>query len=157
MEVVLGLKSYPVSRNKAKKLMKEDGVSVKRRKKFKVTTDSNHAKLLFDNILDCDFAPKASDQVYVQDITYIWTQEGWRYLANVIDLYSRRVVGWSMGSRMTAQLACDALRMAIWQRRTKAGLIVHSDRGSQYASHAYRHLFRSQIVFSMMFGVDTLG
>ena len=109
--------SYPVSRNKAKKLMKEAGVLVKRRKKFKVTTDSNHVKPLFDNILDRDFAPKSSDQAYVQDITYIWTQEGWLYLATVIDLYSRRVVGWSMGSRMTAQLVCDALRMAIWQRR----------------------------------------
>jgi len=143
MKVALGLMSYPVSRNKAKKLMKEAGVLVKRRKKFKVTTDSNHAKPLFDNILDRDFAPKASDQAYVQDITYIWTQEGWLYLATVIDLYSRRVVGWSMGSRMTAQLVCDALRMVIWQRRPKAGLIVHSDRGSQYASNAYRRLLKA--------------
>jgi transposase InsO family protein len=71
------------------------------------------------------------------------TQEGWLYLATVIDLYSRRVVGWSMGSRMTAQLVCDALRMAIWQRRPKAGLIVHSDRGSQYASNAYRRLLKA--------------
>ena len=117
MKVALGLMSYPVSRNKAKKPMKEAGALVKRRKKFKVTTDSNHAKPLFDNILDRDFAPKAPDQAYVQDITYIWTQEGWLYLATVIDLYSRRVVGWSMGSRMTAQLVCDALRMAIWRRR----------------------------------------
>ena len=88
-------------------------------------------------------SPKASDQFYVQDITYIWTQEGWLYLATVIDLYSRRVVGWSMGSRMTAHLVCDALRMAIWQRRPKAGLIVHSDRGSQYASPAYRRLLKT--------------
>jgi len=88
-------------------------------------------------------SPKASDQAYVQDITYIWTQEGWLYLATVIDLYSGHVVGWSMGSRMTAQLVCDALRMAIWQRRPKAGLIVHSDRGSQYASHAYRRLLKA--------------
>ena len=88
-------------------------------------------------------SPKASDQAYVQDITYIWTQEGWLYLATVIDLYSRRVVGWSMGSRMTAQLVCDALRMAIWQRRPKAGLIVHSDRGSQYASNACRRLLKA--------------
>jgi len=144
MKVALGLMSYPVSRNKAKKLMKEAGVLVKRRKKFKVTTDSNHAKPLFDNILNRDFSPKGPDQAYVQDITYIWTQEGWLYLATVIDLYSRRVVGWSMGSRMTAQLVCDALKMAIWQRRPTAGLIVHSDRGSQYASNLYRRLLKAQ-------------
>ena len=119
------------------------GVLVKRRKKFKVTTDSNHVKPLFDNVLDRDFAPNGSDQAYVQDITYIWTQEGWLYLATVIDLYSRRIVGWSMGSRMTAQLVCDALTMAIWQRQPKAGLIVHSDGGSQYASKAYRRLLKA--------------
>ena len=123
--------------------MKEAGVLVKRRKKFKVTTDSNHAKPLFDNVLDRDFASDVPDQAYVQDITYIQTQEGWLYLATVIDLYSRRVVGWSMGSRMTAQLVCDALIMAIWQRQPKVGLIVHSDRGSQYASKAYHRLLKA--------------
>ena len=143
MKFALEIMSYPVSRNKAKKLMKEAGVLVKRRNEFKVTTDSNHAKPLFDNILNRDFAPKGPNQAYVQDITYIWTEEGCLYLATGIDLYSRRVVGWSMGSRMTAQLVCDALRMAIWQRRPKAGLIVHSDRGSQYASHAYRRLLKA--------------
>lgn len=143
MKAALDAMDYPVSRNKAKKLMREAGVLVKRRKKFKVTTDSNHAKPLFDNVLDRDFAPSGQNQTYVQDITYIWTQEGWLYLATVIDLYSRRVVGWSMGSRMTAQLVCDALTMAIWQRQPKAGLIVHSDRGSQYASKAYRRLLKA--------------
>ena len=123
--------------------MKEAVLLLKRRKKFKVTTDSNHAKPLFDNIIDQDFGLKVSDQAYVQDITYIWTQEGWLYLATVIDLYSWRVVGWSMESRMTAQLVCDALRMAIWQRWPKAGLIVHSDCGSQYASNAYRRLLKA--------------
>jgi putative transposase len=83
------------------------------------------------------------DQVYVSDITYIWTQEGWLYLAVVIDLFSRRVVGWSMGSRMKAKLICDALEMAIWQRKPAAGLIVHSDRGSQYASKVYRQLLKT--------------
>ena len=139
-----------MSLNKAKKLMKEAGLLVKRRKKFKVTTDSNHAKPLFDNILNRDFAPKGADQAYVQDITYVRTQEGWLYLATVIDLYSRRVVGWSMGSRMTAQLVCDALRMAIWQRRPKVGLIVHSDRGLQYASNAYRRLLKGHDIVGSM-------
>jgi putative transposase len=110
MKFALGIMSYPVSLNKAKKLMKEAGILVKRRKKFKVMADSNHAKPLFDNILNLDFALKGPDQVYVQDITYIWTQKGWLYLATVIDLYTRRVGGWSMGSRMTAQLVYDALK-----------------------------------------------
>ena len=92
----------------------------------------------------------SDNQAYVQDITYIWKQAGWLYLAIVIDIYSRRVVGWSMGSRMTAQLVCDALKMAIWQRRPDAGLIVHSDRGSQYASKAYRRLLKAHGLIGSM-------
>ncbi|MFT5691298.1 MAG: putative transposase [Oceanicoccus sp.] len=84
------------------------------------------------------------DQAYVGDITYLWTQEGWLYLAVVIDLFSRKVVGWSIGSRMEAQLACDVLRMAMWQRRPAAGLIVHSDRGLQYASKEYLRLLKAR-------------
>ena len=80
------------------------------------------------------------DQVYGADITYIWTQEGWLYLAVVIDLYSRKIVGWSMSARRKARRVCDALEMAIWQRRPNAGLIHHSDQGSQYASTAFRNL-----------------
>jgi transposase InsO family protein len=157
MKVALGVMSYPVSRNKAKKLMKEVGVLVKCRNKFKVTTDSNHAKLLFDNILNWDFAPKGPDQAYVQDITYIWTQEDWLYLATLIDLYSWLVVGWSMGSRMTAQLVCDALKMGIWQRRPKTGLIVHSDCGSQYASNKYRRLLKAHDFVGSMSRKKLLG
>ena len=143
MKHALNALSYPVSRNKARKLMKEAGVQVKHRKKYKVTTNSNHKQPVFDNVLDRQFDVQKPDQVYVGDITYLWTQEGWLYLAVVIDLYSRKVVGWSMGSRMKAQLVCDALRMAIWQRRPGAGLIVHSDRGSQYASKDYRRLLKA--------------
>ena len=93
---------------------------------------------MFDNLVQREFEVAEIDQVYVADITYIWTQEGWLYLAVVIDLCSRKIVGWSMGSRMKAQLVCDALRMAIWQRRPETGLIHHSDRGSQYASKSFR-------------------
>ena len=131
---------YPVSRQKARKLMNEADVWVKYRKKYKVTTDSNHNKPLFDNLVKRQFDVDSPDQVYVGDITYIWTRDGWLYLAVVIDLYSRKVVGWSMSSRMKAQLVVDALRMAIWQRKPKDGLIMHTDRGSQYASHQYRNL-----------------
>ena len=116
--------------------MEEAEAQVRHKKKFKVTTNSNHNLPLFENLLERQFDVDQPDQVYASDITYIWTQEGWLYLAVVIDLYSRKVVGWSMSSRMTAQLVCDALMMAIWLRRPKAGLIHHSDRGSQYASRS---------------------
>ena len=88
------------------------------------------------------FKVEQPDRAYVSDITYIWTQEGWLYLAVVIDLYSRKVVGWSMSSRMKASLVCDALQMAIWQRQPKPGLIHHSDRGSQYASKTFKKLLK---------------
>jgi len=140
MKKALNALSYPVSRQKARKLMKEANVKVLRRRKFKNTTNSNHQLPVFDNLLKRDFDVQQPDQVYAADITYIWTQEGWLYLAVVIDLCSRKVVGWSMGSRMKAQLVCDALTMAVWNRRPKAGLIHHSDRGSQYASHAFKKL-----------------
>jgi putative transposase len=134
---------YPVNRNKARKLMREASVQVRHRKKFKVTTNSNHKQPVFDNVLARQFDVAQTDQVYASDITYIWTQEGWLYLAVVIDLCSRKVVGWSMSSRVTAQLVCDALTMAIWQRRPTVGLIHHSDRGSQYASKLFRRLLKA--------------
>ena len=123
--------------------MREAGVQVCHRKKFKVTTDSNHKYPVFPNLVHRQFALPQLDQVYASDVTYIWTQEGWLYLAVVMDLCSRKIVGWSMSSQMKAQLVCDALTMAIWQRRAKAGLIHHSDRGSQYASKAVRRLLKA--------------
>jgi len=142
MKKALNALGFPISRNKARKLMKEAGVQVRHRRKYKVTTNSNHKQPVFDNLVQRQFDASEADKVYVADITYIWTQEGWLYLAVVIDLYSRKVVGWSMGSRMKAQLVCDALTMAIWQRKPKTGLIHHSDRGSQYASKAFRKLLK---------------
>ena len=97
------------------------------RKKYKVTTNSNHKKPVFDNVLNRQFDVLQPDTAYASEITYLWTQEGWLYLAVVIDLFSRKVVGWTMSSRMKAGLVCDALEMAIWQRRPGKGLIVHSD------------------------------
>ncbi len=143
MKAALNVLGFPVSRNKARKLMLEAEVQVRHRKKFKVTTNSNHKHGVFDNLLERQFDVAQPDQAYVADITYIWTQEGWLYLAVVIDLYSRKLVGWSMSSRMKAQLVCDALTMAIWQRRPKAGLIHHSDRGSQYAGKDFRCLLKA--------------
>lgn len=131
---------FPVGRNKTRRLMKEANIFVRYRKKYKVTTNSKHGKPVFENILNRQFKVMEPNKAWVSDITYLWTQEGWLYLAVVIDLFSRKVVGWSMSPRMKTSLVCDALRMAIWQRRPKPGLIVHSDRGSQYASHSYRQL-----------------
>jgi transposase InsO family protein len=134
--------SFPVSRRKAAQLMKEANVWVRYKKKYKATTNSEHNKPVYANELEQNFDVQQPNQAWVQDITYIWTSEGWLYLAIVIDLYSRKVVGWSMGTRMKAQLVCDALTMAMWQRKPKAGLIVHSDQGVQYASHQYRRILR---------------
>ena len=139
---VLNALSFPVSRSKAGKLMKEAGVWVRYKKKYKVTTNSDHNKPVFENVLAQNFDVTEPNHAWSQDISYVWTSEGWLYLAVVIDLYSRKVVGWSMGSRMKAQLVCDALKMAVWQRQPKAGLIVHSDQGVQYTSKEYRRLLK---------------
>lgn len=138
MKRALNALGFPLCRQRARTLMAVAGVQVRHRKKYKATTNSNHKQPVFNNVLDRQFSVAKPDQVYAGDITYIWTQEGWLYLAVVIDLYSRKVVGWSMSSRMKSRLVCDALTMAIWNRRPGAGLICHSDRGSQYASKQYR-------------------
>jgi len=113
IKAVLNALSFPISRWKVAKLMKEANVWVRYKKKYKVTTNSDHNKPLYKNELKQNFTTEQANQAFVGDITYIWTAEGWLYLAVVIDLYSRKVVGWSMGSRMKAQLVCDALTMAI--------------------------------------------
>ncbi len=131
MKRALNALGYRVSRWKGRRLMQEAGIQVRHRKKYKVTTDSNHPLPVFENRLNRQFTVARPDQVYVSDITYIWTQKGWLYLAVVIDLFSRKVVGWSMSSRMKASLVCDALRMAIRLRRPPPGLIVqHDSRGA---------------------------
>ena len=129
IQKVLNALNFPVSRHKTAQLMKEANLWVRYKKKYKVTTNSDHNKPIYPNVLEQNFNVEAADQAWVQDITYVWTAEGWLYLAVVIDLYSRKVVGWSMGSRMKAQLVCDSLTMAMWQRQPKAGLIIHSDQG----------------------------
>lgn len=122
--------------------MRRQKLVPKAAKKFKVTTDSNHQLPIADNLLERDFSADAPNQKWVQDITYLWTSEGWLYLAVVIDLYSRAVVGWSMNERMNASLVIDSLTMAMFRRGMPKGVIIHSDRGSQYCSYAYRDLAR---------------
>jgi putative transposase len=141
---VLNTLSFPVSRRKTAQLMKEANVWVRYKKKYKATTNSDHNKPIYQNELKQNFAVQAPDKAWVGDITYVWTSEGWLYLYVVIDLYSRKIVGSSMGSRMKAQLVCDALTIAIWQRQPKVGLIVHSDQGVKYARHQYRRLLKSR-------------
>ena len=120
--------------------LRRQGLVAKAARKFKATTNSKHNLPVFDNLLQQNFSASAPNQKWVGDITYLWIEEGWLYLTVVIDLFSRQVIGWSMSERMTADLACDALRMAIFRRKRPKNVIVHSDRGSQYCSHAYRQL-----------------
>ena len=108
MKRAMEVLGYAISRNKARNLMKEAGIQVRYLKKYKVTTQSNHKQPVFGNVLQRQFNVSLPNQAYASDITYLWTQEGWLYLAVVIDLYSRKVVGWSMSSRIRVQLVCDA-------------------------------------------------
>ena len=132
------------------RLMREHGVAAKTRRKFRCTTDSNHGHPVAENVVNRDFEPTAVNRTWTADITYVATDEGWLYLAAVEDLYSRRIVGWSMGSRIDSRLVVDALEMALAGRRPSKGLVAHSDRGSQYASDHYQGLLtRHGIVCSM--------
>jgi putative transposase len=127
-------------KNRIVRLMRKDGLYSKTKRKFRVTTDSNHSQPVAPNLLNREFSPARLNQVWVCDITYIWTAEGWLYLAIVMDLFSRTIVGWSMAERMTRQLAMDALTLAAKRRNPPRGLLHHSDRGSQYASDDYQAL-----------------
>ena len=127
----------PCSENRVARHMRLKAVQAR---KFKVTTDSNHEKPVAPDLIEQDFSAHAPDQKWVSDITYIWTTEGWLYLAVVMDLYSRAIIGWSMNARMTQQLVCDALTMALFRRGFPRSVVIHSDRGSQYCSKRYQRL-----------------
>ena len=133
---------FTIGRDKTRRLMKVLNLKVKQKCKYKVTTDSKHHFPVAKNVLNRQFSPQAPNQAWGVDITYLWTQQGWVYLAVVIDLYSRRVVGWAMDRRMKKALVIRALMMAVNLRKPPPGLIHHSDRGSQYASHAYQALLK---------------
>lgn len=130
--------------------LRRQGLRAKAARKFKATTNSNHTLPVAENLLQQDFTAQRPNQVWVGDITYIATGEGWLYLAVVLDLFSRKVVGWSMSDRMTATLVCDALRMALFRRKRPRGVIMHTDRGSQYCSREHRALLdKNGLVASM--------
>ena len=122
------------TKNRVARRMNLMKIRAKGKRKFKATTDSAHVKPTFENLLNREFRAEAPNQKWVSDITYVWTQEGWLYLCVFIDLYSRAVIGWSMGNRIDSNLVCNALMMALWRRGFPKGVLVHSDRGSQYAS-----------------------
>jgi transposase InsO family protein len=139
-----------VGRKRVARLMQEEGLEGQRKRRFRVTTDSRHSHPVATNELNRNFTASAPNKVWVTDITYIWTREGWIYLAAILDLFSRRVVGWSMDTHLDRMLALDALGMALRTRRPEAGLIHHSDRGVQYASAEYQGRLRERgIVCSM--------
>ena len=126
-----------VGKERVRKLMVLHGIRARGKRKFKATTDSNHTLPIAPNLLARDFSPAMPNAVWTSDITYIATDEGWLYLAAIVDLFSRQVVGWSMKPHMRQDLVADALRMAWFRRQPAPGLIMHSDRGSQYCGKEF--------------------
>ena len=133
---------YAISKYMVRRIKEECGIKCRRHKRFKVTTNSNHNKLVYPNRLEQKFNANRPNEAWVSDITYIWTNEGWLYLAGVKDLYTKELVGYVINKRMTADLVCRALNMAIKNKRPSQGLILHSDRGSQYCSNEYHKIIK---------------
>jgi len=146
----LQAQSISCSHTRVERRMKHMGLKAIAKRKFKVTTDSAHNKPVFENVLNRDFKTTVINQKWVSDIAYVPTHEGWLYLAVVIDVHSRSVIGWSMSKRMKKDLVCDALLMALFKRKFPKDVIVHSDRGSQYCSRKYRRIIKNnQLIGSM--------
>jgi putative transposase len=141
-----------VSRRRTARLMRDNGLCARQKRRFKRTTDSEHSWPIAPNLLDQDFAATAPNQKWGADISYIWTREGWFYLAVVMDLFSRRIIGWSVSDRLHRDLALAALRQALAIRCPTPGLICHSDRGSQYCSIDYQRQLRGHGVHISMSG-----
>lgn len=151
IQASLGARGFQVGRQRVVRLMAKLGIRARPRRKFRVTTDSEHPFPIAENLLGQNFTTPEPDRAWVADITYIPTSEGWLYLAVIIDLFSRRVVGWSMAEHLRTEVVLSALEAALGQRQpAEAGLLFHSDRGSQYASRDYRAaLQQAQIPCSM--------
>jgi putative transposase len=149
---VLQEEGIPCGKHRVRRLMRQAGLVVKQTKRYKHTTKANPDHMPAANILQGDFEAARPDAKWCADITYIPTQEGWLYLAVILDLFSRRIVGWAMSKRMTQQLVCTALEMALRQRQPLEPLIHHSDRGSQYTSDAYQELLATHDITPSMSG-----
>jgi putative transposase len=140
----------PVSRGMVSRLMRKNGIRSKVKRKFKATTDSNHNLPVAENILNREFTAHSRNKKWLSDITNIWTDEGWLYLAGILDLYDGAIVGWSMNNRMTTSLVIDALNEACRRRKPMVELILHSDRGSQYCSKKYQKIItKKKFICSM--------
>jgi len=131
-------RGFPVSKARVERLMRDNGIRARHKRRYKATTDAKHGLPVAGNLLNRDFSPAAPNQVWTADLTYIWTDEGWLYLAVVLDLFNREIIGWSIRPRMTADIAISALTMAWFRRKPAPGLLHHSDRGSQYASLVFQ-------------------
>jgi putative transposase len=127
----LRTRGFSAGKERVERLMRENDIHARHKRRYKVTTDSKHGLPVADNLLDRNFTPTTPNQVWTSDITYLWTDEGWLYLAIVLDLFNREVVGWSLKPRMTSDIVTDALTMAWFRKRPAPGLMHHSDRGSQ--------------------------
>jgi putative transposase len=143
------------SENRVARLMRLRGLKAKQTKRYRSTTKRNQADAAAPNLLKRDFEAEQPDQKWLADITYIPTQEGWLYLAAILDLYTRRIVGWAMAERMTSDLTVTALKMALERRQPAAGLIHHSDRGSQYTDQTYQTLLKDHRIRASMNGIGT--
>ena len=146
----LRAQGHRVSENRVAGLMRTAQIRAKSARKWRATTQSAHRLPVAANTLDRAFSVAQPNHVWAGDISYVWTAQGWLYLAVVLDLYSRAVIGWAMGERLTADLATQALTMALWRRKPRRGLLHHSDRGIQYAARDYQRLLETHgIVCSM--------
>ena len=152
MHIELCEDDVPVGRHRVARLMRDNSMKALQKRRYRKTTDSDHGGLVAPNLLDQNFCCDSPDQKWGVDISYIWTREGWLYLAIVLDLYSRRIVGWETSDRLKKDLAITALKRAIVIRQPAAGLIHHSDRGSQYCSYDYRKLLAANDMHSSMSG-----
>ena len=143
---------YHIGQKRVARLMQELDICAVAKRKYKATTDSKHSQPVAENHLNRDFTPKRPNQYWVADITYIYTQEGWLYLATIMDLFSRKIIGWSLRDRLTKELVISALDMALKQRKLSSDLLLHSDRGSQYVSELYQKLLVKNGILCSMSG-----
>ena len=152
MHVELVEQGLCIGKHRVARLMRDNGMKALQKRRFKRTTDSHHNHPIAPNLLDQDFSCEWPNQKWGLDISYIWTAEGWLYLAIVLDMYSRKIVGWAVSDRLKKNLAITALSRAITMRQPKPGLIHHSDRGSQYCSYDYRDLLNKHCIIASMSG-----
>lgn len=146
----LAQRGVTISRKRIARLLKMAGLACKTKRKFKVTTNSKHSLFVAPNLLKRQFYVAKPNRVWAGDITYIPTKNGWLYLATVMDLYSRKIVGWSMNTSLSATLVNDAITMAVWRRKPGKGLIWHTDRGSQYCSKSHRNILKDHGIIQSM-------